>query len=523
MNFLFSSMLGRPIRVQNLRGESDLLPSTDGLSVLTVIGTTSIEEVFPVYSGLQPRSSTCDAPLPVRAEIPNADSVSSSLAGPMLYTQSRTWSNADNTLLGPAFEIVTPTQGKRMYQATSTEEAKAWIYAISNAVEAVLNGTTSSYRKQDHAASAVATDRTALEHEVTRPIGLGFPTLMEPQPESSRLYLSDAPVVGQQKPLRKKPSFKEVLRGSRTSLGFGPSKTKDDSLSSGQLKDNVGRLNLNVPSQMPNRRSFDYPSRQSSRSSHSSSRAFSIIGATDDGGGRGSRGDLDVNRRRSSGYNLDLDEEMRRTIQLFSNSADTSRSVSPDVSAAYDPRARRRSGGQLRTASPLLTVEEAKSTPVTATGPPTEPSLRSPGVDMSTLRRIADLPSNQSCADCARSLVGEYSQRWATVSLHNRAIVMFICQRCAGIHRGLGSHISKVRSPDLDNWTEEMILTAKASGNQKGNSIWERERPSGSELPDLSLPTLKTFIERKYAQGIWLNAEDRVYYLGDVEHRGIAL
>ena len=34
---------------------------------------------------------------------------------------------------------------------------------------------------------------------------------------------------------------------------------------------------------------------------------------------------------------------------------------------------------------------------------------------------------------------------------------MFLCIRCAGIHRNLGVHISKVKSVDLDSWTTEQI------------------------------------------------------------------
>ncbi len=30
---------------------------------------------------------------------------------------------------------------------------------------------------------------------------------------------------------------------------------------------------------------------------------------------------------------------------------------------------------------------------------------------------------------------------------------VFLCIRCSGIHRGMGTHISKVKSIDLDAWT----------------------------------------------------------------------
>uniref|UniRef100_A0A8D2MHP5 Arf-GAP domain-containing protein n=1 Tax=Zonotrichia albicollis TaxID=44394 RepID=A0A8D2MHP5_ZONAL len=42
--------------------------------------------------------------------------------------------------------------------------------------------------------------------------------------------------------------------------------------------------------------------------------------------------------------------------------------------------------------------------------------------------------------------------RWASWN-----IGVFICIRCAGIHRNLGVHISRVKSVNLDQWTQEQI------------------------------------------------------------------
>jgi stromal membrane-associated protein len=54
---------------------------------------------------------------------------------------------------------------------------------------------------------------------------------------------------------------------------------------------------------------------------------------------------------------------------------------------------------------------------------------------------------NKYCADC-----GAKGPRWASTNLG-----IFLCQRCAGIHRSLGTHISKVKSIDLDYWTDELV------------------------------------------------------------------
>jgi hypothetical protein len=37
---------------------------------------------------------------------------------------------------------------------------------------------------------------------------------------------------------------------------------------------------------------------------------------------------------------------------------------------------------------------------------------------------------------------------------------VFMCIRCSGIHRSMGTHISKVKSVDLDTWTPEQMAVS---------------------------------------------------------------
>lgn len=41
--------------------------------------------------------------------------------------------------------------------------------------------------------------------------------------------------------------------------------------------------------------------------------------------------------------------------------------------------------------------------------------------------------------------------------------------RCSGIHRGMGTHISRVKSVDLDTWTDEQLQSMIKWGNARAN------------------------------------------------------
>ncbi|CAI5443997.1 unnamed protein product [Caenorhabditis angaria] len=111
---------------------------------------------------------------------------------------------------------------------------------------------------------------------------------------------------------------------------------------------------------------------------------------------------------------------------------------------------------------------------------------------------------NKYCADCQAK-----TPRWAAWNLG-----IFICIRCAGIHRNLGVHISKVRSVNLDSWTAEQVQTMRVMGNEKARQVYEHDLPAQFRRPTTD-HAMEQFIRGKYEQKRYL-LRDFVYPRVDV-------
>lgn len=72
------------------------------------------------------------------------------------------------------------------------------------------------------------------------------------------------------------------------------------------------------------------------------------------------------------------------------------------------------------------------------------------------LKNVTSNPANRRCVDC-----GSPDFEWVSLGFGT-----FLCLNCAGYHRGLGVHITSVRSIKLDSWTNEQIKRVEAGGNQ---------------------------------------------------------
>ncbi|XP_008329655.1 stromal membrane-associated protein 2 isoform X2 [Cynoglossus semilaevis] len=94
---------------------------------------------------------------------------------------------------------------------------------------------------------------------------------------------------------------------------------------------------------------------------------------------------------------------------------------------------------------------------------------------------------NKYCADCESK-----GPRWASWNLG-----IFICIRCAGIHRNLGVHISKVKSVNLDEWTQEQVQCVQEMGNAKAKRLYEAFLPECFQRPETD-QSAEVFIRDKY-------------------------
>ncbi|CCK72758.1 uncharacterized protein KNAG_0L01380 [Huiozyma naganishii CBS 8797] len=104
-------------------------------------------------------------------------------------------------------------------------------------------------------------------------------------------------------------------------------------------------------------------------------------------------------------------------------------------------------------------------------------------------------PGNAKCADCKV----QAHPRWASWSLG-----VFLCIGCAGVHRSLGTHISKVKSVDLDAWqSENLEVLVRNGSNVRANALlYETKLTEPWDLGDDD-DLLKQFIKCKYELRKW--------------------
>ncbi|KLT42969.1 hypothetical protein CC85DRAFT_284926 [Cutaneotrichosporon oleaginosum] len=366
------------------------------------------------------------------------------------------------------FEVVTPSHGRRMYQATSEAEMRTWIYTLCNAIESCINGTSTMR----------SSDRRAMEESGGGSVSVG-----------------------------------------NVGAGIGATSTKDRRKSSGSKK-KAARQSLGAtamappppPVEEPRKRRTSFKSRLKQGAEAAGDRLSTVVGSKRSsvdlerpaflaqGGRMPSYNTSSVNStsRRTSWY--EDDEIERRVLEMAGVDAASQRSRSRRPGTAPSG-SRARSDDSAGRGGRLAVIEPGRR-------PPPSPALdvAEPQLNMEYLRHLASIGANARCADCGRTTK---TSRWATISLREVPMVMFLCIRCVGLHRGLGTHISKPRSVDLDNWTPDAVQLAQQWGNERANGVWEALKPVGHMPGD---DDVAEYIQAKYVEGRWLADENRARF-----------
>ena len=115
------------------------------------------------------------------------------------------------------------------------------------------------------------------------------------------------------------------------------------------------------------------------------------------------------------------------------------------------------------------------------------------------INKLLKKPENKFCSDCKTN-----PPSWASINLG-----VFICMDCSGCHRELGTHISKIKSINLDSWNLETLEYFKKIDNKIANDYWEYNLQNfdfSSLVKDRD--NLMDFIRDKYEYKKWVKDND---------------
>ncbi|KAL8741862.1 MAG: hypothetical protein Q9190_005586 [Brigantiaea leucoxantha] len=116
---------------------------------------------------------------------------------------------------------------------------------------------------------------------------------------------------------------------------------------------------------------------------------------------------------------------------------------------------------------------------------------------------IKTVPGNDRCADCGARNPGTSLPPILKFCLLQLGI--FLCMRCASLHRKLGTHISKVKSLSMDSWSNEQVEHMRRNGNTNTNRTYnpKNTKPAIPLDVDEVDAALERFIRQKYDQQVF--------------------
>jgi Arf-GAP with SH3 domain, ANK repeat and PH domain-containing protein len=173
----------------------------------------------------------------------------------------------------------------------------------------------------------------------------------------------------------------------------------------------------------------------------------------------------------------------------------------PLATSTADSSFRRDIGSVLTGKSPSLSHGSGTSGSIplrrtTVAGRPTAQRTASSGFEDSPdklLQRLREHDQgNTWCADCGNTAKVE----WVSINL-----AIILCIECSGIHRSLGTHISKIRSLTLDikSFTPDIVELLLLVGNRVANMVWEAKMDPAQKLTAHATREQRlVFIKAKY-------------------------